>query len=144
MEPGREGVDGFAGVYCLGVDRERIGCVERSLFLSIGLDVPIMRGGNPVCLCVGTFSKRDLEVGVHGVTDVPIRCLLVCFGVPFDSRLEPLDFVLEGNDGELMDLLTVLDGLDQTGCDFLESGGVNIGIGGEYVLHSTRGVAGQG
>jgi len=43
-----------------------------------------------------------------------------------------------------MDFLPVLDGLDQTSCDLSESGRVDIDVGGEYVFHSTRGVAGWG
>jgi len=55
-----------------------------------------------------------------------------------------LDSVLEGKDCKTMDLFTVLDGLDQTSCDLLEGDWVDIGIGSEYVFHSTRGVAGWG
>jgi len=43
-----------------------------------------------------------------------------------------------------MDFFTVFDGLDQTGCDFSKSGGVDVNVGGEYVFHSTRGIAGRG
>jgi len=43
-----------------------------------------------------------------------------------------------------VDFFAVLDGLDQTGSDFSKGDGIDIGVGGEYVLHSTRGVTGQG
>jgi len=109
--------------------------------LPIGLDVAVLCRSDPVCLGIGTFPKRDLEVGIHGVVNVPIGSLFVGLGIPFDSGFEPFDFVLKREDREAMDLFVILDGLDQTGGDFLEGDGVNIGIGGKYVLHSTRGVA---
>jgi len=43
-----------------------------------------------------------------------------------------------------MDFFAVPDGLDQTGCDLSEGVRVDMGIAGEYVFHSTRGVAGRG
>ena len=44
----------------------------------------------------------------------------------------------------MVDFFAVLDSLDQTGCNLLEGVRVNIGIGSEYVFHSTMGVAGWG
>jgi len=112
--------------------------------LSVRLDVPIMGWGNPIGLGIGSFAQWDLEVGVHGVADIPIWSSFVSLGIPFDSRLKSLDPVFESEHGKAVDFFVILDGLDQTGCDLLESGRVNIGVGGKYVFHSTRGVAGWG
>jgi len=103
-----------------------------------------MGRGDPVGFSVCSFTQWDLEVGVHSVADISVGGLFVSFGIPFDGQLEPFDLVLKGKYGEAMDLFAVLDGLDQTGCDLTEGVRVNMGIGGEYVFHSTRGVAGQG
>jgi len=92
--------------------------------------------GDPIGLGIGSFAHGDLEVGVHSVVDIPIRGPLVGLGIPLNSRLEPFDLVFKGEDCEAMDFLAILDGLDQTGGNFLEGNCVDIGIGGEYVLHS--------
>jgi len=112
--------------------------------LPICLDVTVMGWGNPVGLSIGSFAQWDLEVRIHSVTNIPIWGLLIGLGVPFNSGFEPFDFVFEGQDGEAMDFFAILDGLDQTSCNLSEGDRVNIGVGGEYVLHSTRGVAGWG
>jgi len=100
--------------------------------------------GDPVHFSVNTFSKRDLEVQIHGVADVPIGGSFIGFGVTLNSGLEPFDLVLKCEDRKVVDFFVILDGLDQTGGDFSEGDRVNIGVGGEYVFHSTRGVAGWG
>ena len=103
-----------------------------------------MRRSDPVCLSVGTFSKRDLEVGIHGIADVPIGSLFVGLRIPLDGGFEPFDFVFKCEDREVVDLFAILDGLDQTGGDFLKGGRVDMGVSSEYVFHSTRGVARRG
>ena len=100
-----------------------------------------MSWGDPVGLGIRSFTQWDLEVGIHGVADVPIRSSFVGLGVPLDGRLKPLDLVFEGEDGKTVDFLPILDGLDQTSCNLLEGDRVDIGVGGEYVLHSTREIA---
>jgi len=144
VEPGRKGFDRLRRIDGAGVDGERVGRVQGSLFLSVGLDVPVMSWGDPVSFGIHSFAQWDLEVGVHGIADVSIWGPFVGFGIPFDSQLKSLDFVLEGEYGEAMDLFAVLDSLDQTGRNFSEGGGIDVNIGGEYVFHSTRGVAGRG
>ena len=109
--------------------------------MSVRLNVPVVGWGDPVGFSVGSFAQWDFEVRIHGVAYVPIRSLLVGLCVPLDSGLKPLDLVLECEHCEPMDFFAVLDGLDQTGSNFSEGGWVDVGIGGEYVFHSTRGVA---
>ena len=108
------------------------------MLLSVCLDIAVMGRGNPVGLCIGPFAQGDLEVGVHGVADIPVGGPLIGFSVPFDGGLKPLDLIFKGEDCEAMDLFMILDSLDQTGGNFSECFRVDIGIGGEYVFHSTR------
>ena len=103
-----------------------------------------MSWGDPVGLSVHSLAQWDLEVGIHGIVDVPIWCLLVSLGISLDGRLKPFDLIFKGKHGEAVDFFTILDGLDQTGCDLLEGFGVDMGVAGEYVFHSTRGVTGWG
>jgi len=103
-----------------------------------------MHGGDPVCFCVSSFTQRDLEVGVYSVADVSIRGSFISLHISLNGGLEPFDLVFKGKDRETVDFFAVLDGLDQTGCNLSEGVRVDIGIGGEYVFHSTRGVAGWG
>jgi len=85
MEPGWKGVNGLGGVHGLGIDGEGVGSIQWSLFLSIHLDIPVMGRSDPVGFGIRSFTKRDLEVGVHGIADVPIRGPLVGFGISLDS-----------------------------------------------------------
>ena len=85
MEPCWNGFNGLGRIDWLGKDGERVRGVERSLLLSIGLDITVMGGGDPIGLGIHSFAQRDLEVRVHGVADVPIRSSLVRFSIPFDS-----------------------------------------------------------
>ena len=103
-----------------------------------------MGWGDPIGLSICPFAQWDLEVRVHGVADIPIWGPFVGFSISLDGRLEPLDFVLKGECGEAMGFFAILDSLDQTGCDLSEGFRVDIGVGGEYIFHSTRGVAGSG
>jgi len=103
-----------------------------------------MGWSDPIGFGVGSFAQWDLEVGVHGIADVPIWSSFVSFGVPFDGRLKSLDLVLESKYGEAMDFFAVLDGLDQTGCDLSEGDRVDLYVAGKYVFHSMRGVARRG
>jgi len=144
VEPGRNGVNGLGQVDGPGIDWERVWRIQGSLLLSVCLNVSVKSGGDPIGLGIRSFAQWDLEVGIHGVADISVRSSFVGLGIPFNSGFEPLDLVLEGKDSEPVDLFTVLDGLDQTGCNLLEGDGVDIGIGGEYVFHSMRGVAGWG
>ena len=144
VEPGGKGVDWLGREDRSSVDGEQVGHVQRSLFLAVCLDVPVMSWGNPVSFGIDSFSLRDLEVGVHGIADVAVRRSFIGFSIPFNGRLESFDLVLEGQDHEAVDFFAVLDGLDQTGCDLAEGGWVDINVGGEYVFHSTRGIAGRG
>jgi len=144
VEPGRKGVDGLGRIDSLGIDWERVWQIQGSLLLSVHLNVSVMSGGDPIGLGIRSFAQWDLEVRVHGIADVPVWSSFVGLGIPFNSGLEPLDLVLEGKDSELVDLFTVLDGLDQTSCNLSEGDGVDVGVGGKYVFHSTRGVAGRG
>jgi len=89
--------------------------------------------GNPVGLCISSFAQGDLEVGVYGVTYIPVWSTLVCFSIPFDGGLQSFDLVLKCDDCEVMDFFMVLDSLDQTGCDILE--GSRVDDGGEYSFH---------
>ena len=103
-----------------------------------------MSRGDPIGFGICSFAQGDLEVGVHGIADVPIWSSFIGLSIPFDSGFEPFDLVLKSKDGELVDLFMVLDGLDQTSRNLSEGDGVDVSIGGEYVFHSTRGVAGWG
>ena len=97
-----------------------------------------MGWGDPIGFSICSFAQWDLEVGVHGIMDIPVWSSFVSFGVSLNGRLKPFDLVFEGEHGEAMDFVTILDGLDQTSRNFSESGGVNVDIGGEYVFHSMR------
>jgi len=144
MEPGWKGVNRLRRIDGPGVDREGIGRVQWSLFLSVRLNIPVVGWGDPVGLSIGSFAQWDLEVGVYGVAYVSIGSPFVSFCVSLNSGLKPLDLVLERQDGKPVDFFTVLDGLDQTGCNFSEGDGVDIDVAGEYVFHSMRGVARRG
>jgi len=97
--------------------------------------------GDPVGLCVGSFTQRDLEVRVHGVTYVPVWSAFIGLHISLNGRLEPLDSVFKGEDHKAVGFFAILDGLDQTGSDVSEGIGIDGCVGCEYVFHGMGQVA---